>query len=258
MTAMPQDFLTRYNTTLSSCQCKDMEFAPINHRGNADYKCKHIRVMNDPSSYTFYDAPWPTPGPRVPTGWTNKYAYHFAMVEKFSLSEIMEYKNAMCAITGKYNSGKAGLTDIDSYYKFKTEYNTTRTRCLCERRERFPNEHCKHMIYVRQNGTPVLTTTNEGLINSIEELNKQRELLLKQQKDFETEKEEYIDSLKLCLVCYTEKTIESCSTCKKGVCVDCYNTIDKRSYNKPKCPWCRSQMEPVVDFLIKKFKEFNH
>jgi len=60
------------------------------------------------------------------------------------------------------------------------------------------------------------------------------------------------------LVCYTEKRIGCCGICKKGICVDCWRSIEKskRREGVP-CPWCRATMLPLVDVLIEKFKEFS-
>ena len=272
---MPSNFLTRYNTTENTCECPDKHWIPINYPDTPDQQCKHIKVYRDPSVWRYWMTPYiPYSNVTVRPPNDDRFASIFAeylfshqkrLYPMITVEKIVEWKRSHLQLSSKiYNS------DILNYIKwFKgfhniELYNTTETSCDCLAFRYSSDGNCKHIRALLSQKPPPpppvtpLETQEPSLVSSVEDFNKQLELLNEEKAALEKEKEEYTDALGLCLLCYTNKKIGCCDTCNKGMCVDCWRNIERRcSWKKPSCPWCRTPTEPLVDVLIKKFKEFS-
>ncbi len=274
---IPSDFLTRYNTTESSCECPDKRWMPINSPSDPHQPCKHIKVFKDPNAWCSWMMPssqWQRPlrPPDDRCFWNRWVEQKFKRLQRLDPSQtvekLLEWLNEgrigpmfgrerpiYCWNLNLYISWCKGYLNIE-------RYNTTENSCECESfKRRDPSGHpCKHIRAFRELQPPkvelrVLKTDEPSAVNSVEEFNKQLLLLKEEQAAFEKEKEEYTDALGLCLLCYTNKKIGCCDTCDKGMCPDCWRNMELRK--KTTCPWCRTQMKPLVDVLIKKFKELS-
>lgn len=268
--SMPSDFLTRYSTTGHSCECPDKRWMPTNFPSNPNQPCKHITVFNDPQAWRH----WMNPArPPDDSRFFNRLAeLKFKKFQRIDPSQTVE------KLLEWLNDGRGdNLVGSDlSIYCFHINhyitwckgylnigrYNTTENSCECEafKRSVIPGHPCKHIRAFRKRQPPkvelrVLKTDEPSAVKSVDEFNKQLLLLKEEQAAFEKEKEEYTDALGLCLLCYTNKKIGCCDTCNKGMCPDCWRNIELR--RKTTCPWCRTQMKPLVDVLIKKFKELS-
>lgn len=80
------------------------------------------------------------------------------------------------------------------------------------------------------------------------QIQQERQQLIKDQEDFKKKSSG-------CNVCYESRSIKCCNVCSGKLCVDCWKKIESRDRCR-KCPYCRSQMEPLVDVLIRKFKQY--
>lgn len=262
MSPMPDNFLTRYNTTENSCECLDKRWMPIN------YKCKHNKVFKDPSVWRSWMEPcastWKKLHPHSP--FNNRAAWRKAL--DFSTDDIIDWlKEKRWPNAGRIHGIYTFHVDLYKKHLNPKKYNTTLTSCDCLdmkwapiNHSRNPDYKCKHIkAFIEQHPPKVelqfLKTNEFSLVSSIEEFNKQLALLKEEQAAFEKEKEEYTDALGLCMLCYTNKKIDCCDTCNKGMCTDCWNNMELR--RKTNCPWCRTPMKSLTDVLINKFKEFS-
>ncbi len=274
---IPSDFLTRYNTTENTCDCFDKRWMPVNYPSNPNQPCKHIKVCRDPNAWRSWMRPWqrnvtvrPPDDSRFWNRWAESKFQRFQSnvdpsqtVEKLlewlnkgrSYNLVDSDRSIYCYHLNRYISWCNGHLNIE-------RYNTTENSCECKAFERkvFPGYLCKHIRAFRERQPPkvelrVLKTDEPSVVKSVDEFNEQLLLLKEEQAAFEKEKEEYTDALGLCLLCYTNKKIGCCDTCNKGMCPDCWRNMELRK--KTTCPWCRTQMKPLVDVLIKKFKELS-
>jgi len=224
----------------------------MNNPNIPNYKCKHIQVFNDNSVYDSWMKPL-LPVASPPPGWCSYYTYRIAQDYHYCREDILEYI-ASINKTKLETSHRVRLSDINQYHRYRINfYNTTKNTCECTFLRYHPERPCKHMVYFRENHkSNILNTSNPILINDIEEFNRQKEI-------FEKEKEEYAEKLDLCHICYTGKNIHVCSACKTyGICIDCYKEMEsKKKYGSTKCPYCRTPLPNIVDFLVEKFKNFS-
>ena len=256
MTAIPENFLTRYNTTGNSCECPDKRWAPINYPDNPNYLCKHIKVRCNPECFRDWMQQSIPPRQPPPPGWSHFYVYRNAQDFLYSRQDIIEYlsKINFCDYSPFY---RVKSSDLQQYHRYRINfYNTTKDSCECPFLKYYPQRTCKHIIYFRTyhkcERSSILHSTNSLLVNDIEEFNRQKAL-------FDKEREEYAELLDLCKICYTGKNIHVCSSCKtNGICIDCYKELEMKKRNfSSKCPYCRTPLPPIVDFLVDKFKQFN-
>jgi hypothetical protein len=242
---IPENFLTRYNTTSESCECPSLKYHP-------EIPCKHIKVFNDNSVYDSCMQPL-MPAATPPPGWYSYYTYRIAQEFQYYREDVLEYI-ASINKTKLETSHRVRLSELDQYHRYRINlYNTTRNSCECPSLKYHPEIPCKHMVYFRENHkSNIFNTSNPILINDIEEFNRQKEI-------FEKEKEEYAEKLDLCYICYTGKNIHVCSACKtNGICIDCYKEMEsKKKFGSTKCPYCRTPLPNIVDFLVEKFKNLS-
>lgn len=243
--SFPDDFLTRYSTTVNSCSCPFRKWFPT-------IECKHMKVASDNDNWREWMRPkresQPFNGP-----FTSQSAKLFADEHGYSQADIFSYISEVLTFPVLYLTKR----DVLSYHYFITNiYKTTITSCQCKAREFNNNVPCKHMSRLlrlrveNQNGNTHYTTTNEVLVNNVEEFNKIR-------NDFEAEKNEIMEKMGLCPICYSSTTIKSCDTCSHKICIECYYSIEKSKSVQRPCPFCRKKMRPLIDVLMEKFKNIN-
>jgi len=257
-TSVPENFLTRYNTTDNSCECLDKHWSDFNYPGFPEYQCKHIKVFKDPSAWRSWMMPLiPIQRCTPPPGWLRCYTYRQAQELGYSREDILEYISKV-NMTELNPFHRVTHGELNQYHRFRINfYKTTKDSCDCPFLKFHPDvPFCKHIRYFREyhkcDKSSVLSTTNTLLVNDIEEFNRQKEI-------FEKERDEYAEKLDLCHICYTGKNIHVCSTCtKNGICIDCYKEMEsKKKYGSTKCPYCRTPLPNIVDYLVEKFKNFN-
>ena len=130
---MPEDFLTRYSTTTDSCGCPSFQYSRDSH-------CKHIRVMNNPSSYHDTDAPRP---PRQPltdsydTGkWCSFRASEFARNNGISYEAISSWKSRV-----GYFAGKISMHQLKNYLNYGSKRAVKLAERFAEGRDTFDKMH---------------------------------------------------------------------------------------------------------------------
>lgn len=271
---MPSNFLTRYNTTEDTCECPDKHWIPVNYPDTPDQQCKHIKVYRDPSVWRYWMTPY-IPSRNVIHRPPNDDRFVNIFVEQLftgtkrcypmiTVEKILEWRGPGLPYKIHKNHIMGYLQWYKGFYNIEL-YNTTESSCDCMAfKYHSLDGKCKHIKSLLSQKPPppppvtLLETQEPSLVSSVEDFNKQLALLNEEKAALEKEKEEYTDALGLCLLCYTNKKIGCCDTCNKGMCVDCWRNIERRcSWKKVSCPWCRTPIEPLVDVLIKKFKELS-
>lgn len=255
---IPVNFLTRYNSTKDSCECPDKKW-----NSTDGYMCKHMRVSSNPQNFRQYMDPdyinsFKSSPPSNPVFYSKKAELEFKkLFNDTELDKIIKFSKKR----------KITIYYIKSYINYKngfnniTLYKTTPTYCGCNawKYRETPYHLCKHQKALTYNSTikPLKTECLE-LVSSVEDFNKQLEILNKEKDALEEEKHNYIENLGICLICYKNKKIDFCETCNKGLCIDCWRAIELSTpkYKDTSCPWCRSKIKPLIDILIEKFKNF--
>lgn len=180
-TVMPENFLTRYNTTTESCNCPSYIYT----QRNIGRECKHIRVLKNPSSYTVWDSPthvhnydrsrWLTyasferarrhnlENSEELVDFVRNRGFH-NQGETISSFDIMVFRSwnylKQVALARYFNieyrlnvyskirnvREMLNIPEITSIWEYTEDYETTHNSCKCKSFHYYPEFFCKHIV----------------------------------------------------------------------------------------------------------------